>query len=428
MTKPVVLGGKSLRKHSPTHWPQYQESDVLAMMNVVTSGPAAGRAAVLAAETALAKLQKVRYARCVTNGTHAIEVALEALGIGAHDEVIVPGLTFPATAVAVLHVNARPVIADVNSDDYCMNPRSVEELIGPKTKAIIAVHLYESMADMHALLRLSKRYGLHLIEDCAHAHGAVYAGKGAGSLGDVGCFSFQSSKVITAGEGGCVVTNDAGLDERVRTLRDCGRRPEGSSEAWQPIVSGNYRITQWQAAVLVGALRRFPHQQKLRAASRAELDAAINKRPGFQPVRRRKEVTQPPEYAYVIRYNEEEFGGIPPMAIRIALSEEIGVQVTAPYEPLNSAMLYQTQTKRRLRISEEYWERIEPAHYNVPKAEKAHYEGIVIPHHALLDTTMPALLTKAIDRLNEHQTALARWARTRNGSGGIGQYPLCISQ
>ena len=157
---------------------------------------------------AFAAHQDAKHALCAANGTVTLEIGLKAVGIRPGDEVIVPAYTFEATAAPVLRLGAIPVFVDVLSDTYCLDAAAAAEAVTARTRAIIPVHLALNMADMDALTALAARHGLKIIEDCAHAHGAKWRNKGAGSIGDIGSFSMQTSKLMTAGEGGVVTTND----------------------------------------------------------------------------------------------------------------------------------------------------------------------------------------------------------------------------
>lgn len=191
----------------------------------------------------------------VTNGTVALQLAMLALGIGEGDEVIVPDLTFAATINAVLHVNATPVIVDIEKDSWCISPAEIEKAITPKTKAVIPVHLYGQPCDMNAIIQLSKQYHFYIIEDCAEAHGATFDNKPVGSFGDIGCFSFFGNKVITTGEGGMCVTNSAGLNEKMRILRDHGMSK--TKKYWHDTVGYNFRMTNIQAALGCAQLEKI---------------------------------------------------------------------------------------------------------------------------------------------------------------------------
>lgn len=191
----------------------------------------------------------------VSSGTAGLHLALTALGIGPGDEVIVPDLTFVATPNAVAYTGARPVLADIDAETLCIDPASVQSLITPRTKAIIAVHLYGHPADMDALKEIADTHGIALIEDAAEAHGAEYKGRRAGSLGHCAVFSFYGNKVITTGEGGMVTTNDRRLYQRARRLRDHAMSPE--RRYFHEERGFNYRLTNLQAALGVAQLERI---------------------------------------------------------------------------------------------------------------------------------------------------------------------------
>lgn len=195
------------------------------------------------------------HAVVVSNGTVALHLALTAAGVGPADEVIVPALTFAATAAAVRHCHATPVFADVESDSWNIDPDQIESLITPKTKAIIPVHLYGTPCRMDRIMEIAKRRGLIVIEDAAEAHGADYQGSRVGSIGRMGCFSFYGNKIITTGEGGAITTNDAGLAAKLRMLRDHGMSP--TRRYWHDCVGFNYRMTNLQAAIGVAQLERW---------------------------------------------------------------------------------------------------------------------------------------------------------------------------
>jgi len=195
-----------------------------------------------------------RHAIMLSNGTVAIHLCLVARGIGPGDEVIVPDLTFVATASAVKHAGATPVLVDVDPATYCIDPQHVESAITPRTKAIIAVHLFGHPANMTALREIADRHGLFLVEDAAEAHGARWLGKAVGGLGDAATFSFYGNKVLTTGEGGCITTNDDAFAARVRFLKDHAMSRE--RRYFHPEVGFNYRMTNIQAALGCAQLER----------------------------------------------------------------------------------------------------------------------------------------------------------------------------
>jgi perosamine synthetase len=206
-------------------------------------------------EQAFAEYCGVRHAIAVSSGTGGLHLAVHGLGIGRGDEVIMPDLTFAATAHTVLQTGAEPVLVDVEADTFCMNAAAVERAISPRTRAILPVHLYGHPADMDALQRIADAHDLLLIEDAAEAHGATYGGKRVGSLGAAGVFSFYGNKIITTGEGGAVTTDDSDLARRLRFLKDHGMSPE--RRYYHSELAFNYRMTNLQAALGVAQLERI---------------------------------------------------------------------------------------------------------------------------------------------------------------------------
>ena len=196
-----------------------------------------------------------RYGVATSNGTTALHLALSALGIKKGDEVVVPDLTFVATANTVIYCNAKPVFVDSHPEHWCIDPEKIEERITKKTKAIIPVHLYGHPCDMDAIIDISEDHDLFVVEDAAEAHGAEYKGKKVGSFGDISCFSFYGNKIITTGEGGMCLTDNEELAEKMRILRDHGMNP--NKRYWYDIVGFNYRMTNLQAAVGVAQLNKL---------------------------------------------------------------------------------------------------------------------------------------------------------------------------
>lgn len=206
-------------------------------------------------EEAFAGYVGVKHGVATSSGTTALHLALMALGIRKGDKVLVPSLTFAATANVVLYVGAEPVFVDSHPDYWCMNPSKIEAVIDDRTRAIIPVHLYGHPCDMDGILRLAKDHDLKVIEDCAEAHGAAYKGKRIGSLSDVSCFSFFGNKIITTGEGGMCLTSDETMATRMKVLRDHGATP--NKPYWHDVVGFNYRMTNVQAALGVAQLKKI---------------------------------------------------------------------------------------------------------------------------------------------------------------------------
>jgi perosamine synthetase len=206
-------------------------------------------------ELRFAQFCGVKHGIAVSNGTTALHLALVSLGIGAGDEVIVPTLTFIATANAVYYTGATPVFADSEARTWNIDPADVARRITPRTKAIIPVHVYGHPVDMHPILELARQHNLWVIEDAAEAHGARYLNKRVGSLGKVGVFSFYGNKIITTGEGGLLTTDDDELAERARFLRDHAMSPD--KRYWHTEIGYNYRMTNIQAAMGVAQMEKI---------------------------------------------------------------------------------------------------------------------------------------------------------------------------
>src|SRR5436853_7378360 len=251
MSELALLGGRKTKSKPFPDWPMYDNNERKALNDVLESRvwwrtPATR---TLKFEQEFASFHGARHGIAVTNGTAALEVTMAALGIAAGDEVIIPDFTFIATASAVLFANALPVLVDVHPDTYCLDPGATAAAITPRTKAIIAVHMGGHPADLDALKDLAKSKGIALVEDSSHAHASEWRGKRIGTFGIAGTFSFQSSKLMTAGEGGMIISNDDNFERKARSVHDCGRMPN----EWfysHFIYGSNYRLSEWQGAAL----------------------------------------------------------------------------------------------------------------------------------------------------------------------------------
>ncbi|HTU80820.1 MAG TPA: DegT/DnrJ/EryC1/StrS family aminotransferase [Candidatus Acidoferrales bacterium] len=227
-------------------------------------------------ERAFAEYNGARFCTGVESGTAALKLALAALGIGPGDEVVLPANTYIATAIAVSAVGARPVLVDMD-ECYLLDVSAIEAAITPRTRAIVAVHLYGQVVPMQPLLALANRHGIAVVEDACQAHGALDGDRRAGSMGDVGCFSFDPGKNLGAyGDGGAIVTDDPSIDERVRLLRDFGQRKK-----YEHLIKGdNCRLDSLQAAVLDVKLRHLDDWNARRRANARRYDERLRER-GF---------------------------------------------------------------------------------------------------------------------------------------------------
>lgn len=241
----------------------------------------------------------------MANGTVTLEVALKALGVGKGDEVIVPAHSWLATGEAVVYCQATPVIVDIEPDTLCLDPEAMEKAITPKTKAVIPVHLFGSMADMDKICAIAKKYNLYVIEDCAHSHGGLWDGKHTGTLGDVGSFSFQQSKLMASGEGGACITNNSELADKMGRLSHIGYQfgsKQGQKGTPPPkgMICYNYRVTDFQALILRSQLAHLDEDTALRAAGAEFLRENLNTIPGIRVQSPGRKATRQNYYTFCI--------------------------------------------------------------------------------------------------------------------------------
>jgi perosamine synthetase len=256
-------------------------------------------------ESEFASFCESRVSISVANGTVALHLALLALDVSPGDEVIVPSLTYVATANAVRYVGADPVFVDVDPDTWCLDPGAVAEAITPRTRGIIAVHLYGHPADMDAVNAIAHRHDLWVVEDAAEAHGARYKGRPTGNLGTVGTFSFYGNKILTSGEGGALTVTDEELERRIRLYRGQGMDPR--RRYFFPVIGYNYRLTNVACAILCAQLERWPEISERRGrvfAKYRELLSAVDGI-GLQPA---AEWATPAPWLFCITVDEGRFG------------------------------------------------------------------------------------------------------------------------
>jgi dTDP-4-amino-4,6-dideoxygalactose transaminase len=389
MKKLAIRGGKPVRRKAFPAWPMYTNHEARALLGVLKTRNWGGypfpneRADAFANK--FARAHGAKYGLAVANGTVAIEVALKAIGIKPGDEVIVPAYTWEGTVGPILLLNAVPVFVDVDPDTYCLDASKIEEAITGKTRAILPVHLAMRFADMDDILRISKEYKLAVIEDCAHAHGGKWRKKGAGASGDAGCFSFQSSKLMTSGEGGAIITSDLEVYERAQSYVNCGRASR-TDRFEHRMIGFNYRITEYQAAILEAQLARLPEQARIRQRNMDYLEKSLRGTRGLGFLKRDKRNTSVAAYQYVLKYNAGSFGGIPRAAFLAAVEAE-GIPCDGLfYEPVYRSALFPVEPEDFPALS---WGSGKPLNlremYSCPVAERAAYEEAVwLPHHIFL--------------------------------------------
>src|ERR1700719_3625384 len=392
MGKLAITGGEPTRKKRFDAWPIYTDKERRALEDVLTNhkwggqpfpgkhGDAFGKA--------FAEFHTAKYGQAVNTGTVAIQAPLKAIDIKPGDEVIAPAYTWEGTVGPVLLVNAVPVFVDVDPDTYCLDAKLVEKAITPKTKAILPVHLGMRFADIDEILRIAKKHNLKVVEDCAHAHGGMWKGKGVGSMGDLGAFSFQSSKLITSGEGGAVITNNLEYMEIVQSYINAGRASL-TDKYKKRIIGFNYRLGEFQAAVLGAQLERMPKQSTIREKNMKRFEARMTKTPGIGLLKPDPRITRLAPYGYVLKYIAEKVREIPRASCVAAMQLE-GVHCDGLfYDPVYKSSLFPVDATDFPALS---WGREKAldlrSMYSCPESEKAAYqEAVWFPHQHFLGTT-----------------------------------------
>ncbi|TDE12784.1 DegT/DnrJ/EryC1/StrS family aminotransferase [Dyadobacter psychrotolerans] len=374
-------GDKSITKNFP--WPIYDEQEVEAVAAIVRSGkwgnPDCGDA-VEKFESEFAAFCGSKYAVSCVNGSVSLRLALISCGVKPGDEVIVPPYTFITTASSVIECNCVPVFVDIDPETYNMDPKAIEAAITERTRVIIPVHFGGLACDMDAIMDIAKRHGLRVIEDAAHGHGAEYKGKKLGSIADVGSFSFQSSKNLTSGEGGIVITDDDDLYAMMRSLRNVGRIEGGQwYDHYNP--GCNYRITQMQAVLLSSQLKRLPEQTQRRNDNGFYLNTLLEKIEGITPLKRSEEITMHCYHIYIFKYDASKFGGLSKNQFAEMLTAE-GVPCFKGYpHPLYKQPLFQNKNFMCYAIPET----ADYSQVNCPVAEQAcSTDAVWILQHAML--------------------------------------------
>ncbi|MFM7064223.1 MAG: DegT/DnrJ/EryC1/StrS family aminotransferase [Actinomycetes bacterium] len=404
--RPAVLGGEPLRTADYPSWPVWDDRERELLNATLEKGgwwQGDGRAALDFAD-AFARYHSAAYGLALTNGTHTLEAAFAACDVGEGDEVLVPGITFVASATAVLAVNATPVLVDVDPETLCIDVAAAEAAVTPRTRAVVAVHVAGAAADLDALGDLCARHGLRLVEDCAHAHGTFWRGQGVGSFGDFGSFSMQRSKLMTAGEGGVLICNDAGLRDRAWSYGNCGRE-EGEWFYHHPTYGSNLRMTEWQGAVLMAQLERFPEQNARRNRAAVALGEALSQVEGLRPQRRDERMDSQGNYCYVFHYDAAAFAGLPLWAFEAAMAAE-GIPMGVSYPSLHELALFREgRFGPRLRAAAPS---VDYAAVRLPVAEHAARSTVWLEHRLLLADEDDVLdVARAARRIQHHAAEVA---------------------
>ena len=420
MSELAILGGPKTRAQPYPKWPVWDERDIESVTKVIQSGRWGGYPypGPVTAEFArkFAAMQGGGHAVPMANGTVTMEVALRASNIGWGDEVIVPAYTFQATAAAPMAAGAIPVIVDVDPNTYCLDPKKVEEAITPRTKAIIPVHLGAQMTDMDALMDIAERYNLIVCEDCAHAHGAKWRGRGAGTIGHFGSFSLQSSKILTTGEGGVLLCRTPELAARAASIIDCGRPHDPEHKEYT--MGANYRLPELQAALGNVACERFPAQLKQREEMLGYLEECLSEVPGVRLLSRDPRHTTRSFYQFGFAIDPDQFGG-EKLGVAAALEAE-GIPAEGGYEPMHRYSLFQP-TNSKLPIPNQFPERFNFAEMKLPEATRAgERESLWLEERVFRAGTKGIDdVAKALLKVQENRDDLAAWVAVKKAEMGL---------
>ena len=414
LQRPALLGGRPIKTSPFPSWPTIGQEEEKGLLEVLNSGKWERHSGskVTECEQRFAELSKAKRALMVANGSAALDIAMTVLGIGAGDEVLVSPYTFMSTISSVLLVNALPIFVDIDPDTYCIDHCLLKEHITPRTKAIIPVHFAGLPCDMEAINAVAEENDLFVIEDACQAHLAEWNGQPVGTLGDLGCFSFQISKNISGGEGGAIVSADEGLIDRCFHFHTCGRLRAGM---WyhHPFPGTNLRMTEFQAAILLGQMGRYHEQREKRQRNAQYLTEKLSDIEGITPLLIPDYVTSHAYHLYVFRYSADAFGSLPRETFIKALTAE-GIPCAKGYVPIyREEFLERTLRLRKFEQIlganrfEEYLDYLSGV--ECPVNERAcGQEAVWLPQNVLLGEIddMNAIVT-AIRKIGEYSGQLA---------------------
>jgi len=334
--KPALLGGAPVRTKGYQSWPLVTEPLEKAVAQVVHSGGWYRGGSVERFEEAYAKMNGAKACVAVSSGTSALLSSLGALGVGPGDEVLVPPYTFMATITVALVHYAMPIFVDSDRETFLMDPRKLEAAITDRTAAIIPVHIGGAPCDMEGILAVAKKRNIPVIEDACQAHLASIKDRNVGTWGTTGCFSFQVSKNLPAGEGGAILSNDEKVADNCFAFHNCGRRRKGAVSSYEGGRNTNVRMTEFQAAVLLAQLDGVEERAKTRSANADYLTSMFREIPGIIPARKYDGVTRNAYHIYMFRYDPEKFANLPRQKFLKALHAE-GIPCSGGYGRLNEA-------------------------------------------------------------------------------------------
>lgn len=407
MAQLAVKGGTPIRTKPFTLWPIVTESDREAVLDVLDSGKWGRylRDRVDTFEKEFAALVQVPYCVGVTNGTAALEAALRSLEIGAGDEVIVPPYTFYATASTVLSCGALPILVDVDADTFCLDSEAAAAAVTGDTRAMVPVQFAGASADMDKLMEVCSKHNLYLVEDACQSHLAEWKGKQVGTFGEYGCFSFQASKNLSAGEGGALVTNDEALYKKAYSYHTCGRALGG---LWYKHynLGTNFRMSEFQGALLLSQMQHLEEQTQQRIANAAYLTEQLQSMAGISTPSQYPDVTRHVYHLYVMKYDVAAFDGIIRDRFIEALLAE-GIPAASGYVPLHKEPFVDTIVNARSfqriygKQKMEQWK----SRFHCPVTDRLCEEAVWLPQNVLLGSQ---------DDMNDIVNAMQKVYENRN--------------
>lgn len=366
-------------------------------------------------ERSFADFQDAAYGIAVANGTVALEAALRGVGVEAGDEVIVPAVTFVATASAVLQANAIPIFVDCDPRNYTIDPQAVEAAITPHTRAVMPVDYGGMPCDMDALQAIAAKHDIAIVSDCAHSHGSQWKGVGTGAIGDCGGFSFQMGKTLTTGEGGMILSNKEDVAQLTASFANIGRYP-GRPFYEHHIPCTNLRMTEWQGAVGNGQLARLAAQTATRERNVTYLGEQLADIDGFAPIYRDSRVTRWGFYFWHFKYDGAQFAGIRRDTVMRALNAEGLRAHTGHTHPVYRNPIFQEMNFGRTGhpfTCSFYDKEVDYGSLYLPESERIYaQEALCMPHAAFLGprSDMDRILD-VLHKLAQNQDELRAWER-----------------
>jgi dTDP-4-amino-4,6-dideoxygalactose transaminase len=395
----AIMGGEPVRRKPWPEWPRADENtaslllDVLHSQRWAISGMYNGKKLYERQfAEAFAAYNGISYCVPTSSGSSALSAALEAVGVRQGDEVLVPGLTWVASATSVTAIGAVPILVDVEEHTLCVSVEAARDAITSRTAAIMVVHLYCNVADLDAFVALSEQTGIPLLEDCSQAHGAMWRKRRVGTFGKIGVFSMQDSKVLTSGEGGAAITSDPVLYERMEQFRADGRRyrttppPLGHPELEEigSVEGHNGCLSEFQAAILLDRLTHLDKENNHREANVEYLRTLLPDVGDITSLSRRPEINALTCYQFLVRLNLSAFGDLDIDTIHRALMAELNLYCDPVDAPLNNNVIYNPLKSSRFDFTANMRERLDPKRFHLPVASKAKRECLTLPHRVFL--------------------------------------------